>query len=246
LRGDMRGCAAITEPSKIDWTSARDGAIEDGMSFEPPSPRTSTSPSSGPSASPSSSPSASSSSPRARSQTRCRMRASSFADISAARRSRSGISTFSSLLITYAPFAPGAIAIASALASQRFLCQPDGLRLDVVKARHGVSHAGHPSGHPCGRPSGHPSGRLALWPKGGLSRAHCGFAGFRFCRHIYVATRSVQELDAPSSSACVLRRPSQRPAIASALATQRSSRRTAQATTRAAWCGADVGGAHAA
>lgn len=216
------------------------------MSLKPASPRTSASPSSGPSASPSSSPSASSSRLRARSQTWCRMRASRFADISADRRSRSGISTFSSLSIIYAPFAPGAFAIASALASQRLLVQPRGLRLDAVKARHGVSHAGHPSGHPCGRPSGHPSGRLALWPKGELSRAHCGFAGFRFCRHIYVATSSVQELDAPSSPACVLRRPSRRPAIASALATQRSSRRTAQATTRAAWCGADVGDADAA
>jgi len=235
----MRGCAAITEPSKIDWTSARDGAIEDGMSFDPASPRTSTSPSGGPSASPSSSPSASSSRLRARSQTRRPLRASGFADISADRRSRSGISTFSSLSIIYAPFAPGAIAIASALASQRFLCQPGGLR--AVKARHVVSHAGHPPGHPCGRPSG----RFALSPKAGLSRAHCGFAGFRFCRHIYVATRSVQGLDAPSSSACVLRRPSRRPAIASALAPQRSSRRTAQATTRAARCGAVAGDAHA-
>jgi hypothetical protein len=211
------------------------------MSFEPASPRTSTSPSGGPSASPSSSPSASNSSLRARPQRRCHMRASRFADISADRRSRSGISTFSSLLTIYAPFAPGAIAIASALASQRFLCQPDGLRLDAVKARHGVSHAGHPSGHPCGRPSGH----LALSPKAGLSRAWCGFAGFRFCRHIYVATRSVQELDAPSSPACVLRRPSRRPAIASALAMQRSPGRTAQATTRASSCGEVTGDAHA-
>ena len=215
------------------------------MSFDPASSRTSTSPSSGPSASPSSSPSASSSRLRARSQTRCRIRASRFADISADRCSRSSISTFSSLSIIYAPFAPGAIAIASTLASQRFLCQPRGLRLDAVKARHGVSHAGHPSGHPCGRPSGHPSGRLALSPKAGLSRADCGFAGFRFCRHIYVATRSVQELDAPSSLSCVLRRPSRRPAIASALATQRFPGRTAQATTRADWCGEDVGGGHA-
>lgn len=215
------------------------------MSFEPASSRTSTSPSGGPSASSSSSPSASNPSLRARSQTWCRLRASRFADISADRRSGSGISTFSSLSIIYAPFAPGAIAIASALASQRFLCQPDGLRLDAVKARHGVSRAGHPSGHPCGRPSGHPSGRLALCPKGELSRAWCGFAGFRFCRHIYVATRSVQELDAPSSFAGVLRRPSRRPAIASALATQRFVGRTEQATTRAARCGADVGDAHA-
>ncbi len=215
------------------------------MSFEPASPRTSTRSSSGPSASPSSGPSASNPSLRPKAQTQRRLRASGLADISADRRSRSGISTFSSLSNIYAPFALGAIAIASALASQRFLCQPDGLRLDAVKARHGVSHAGHPSGHPCGRPSGHPSGRLALWPKGELSRAHCGFAGFRFCRHIYVATRSVQELDAPSPSACVLRRPSQRPAIASALATQRFVGRTAQAMTRAAWCGADVGDAHA-
>lgn len=215
------------------------------MTFEPASPRTSTRSSGGPSASPSSSPSASNSSLRARSQTRRRMRASRIADISADRRSRSGISTLSSLSIIYAPLAPGAIAIASALATQRLLGQPRGLRLDAVKARHGVSHAGHPSGHPCGRPSGHPSGRLALWPKGELSRAHCGFARFWFCRHIYVATRSVQELDAPSSSACVLRRPSRRPAIASALATQRSSQRTAQATTRAARCSADVGDAHA-
>lgn len=211
------------------------------MSFDPASPRTSTRSSSGPSASPSSSPSASNSSLRARSQTRCRMRASRFADISADRRSRSSISTFSSLSIIYAPFAPGAIAIASTLASQRFLCQPDGLRLDAVKARHGVSHAGHP----CGRPSGRPCGRVALLPKGELSPAHCGFAGFRFCRHIYVATRSVQELDAPLSSACVLRRPSQSPAIASALATQRFFGRTAQATTRAARCGANVGDADA-
>lgn len=242
----MRGCAAITEPSKIDWTSARDGAIEDGMSFEPPSPRPSTSPSGGPSASPSSGPSASNPSLRPKAQTQRRLRASRFADISADRRGRSGISTFSSLLIIYAPFAPDAIAIASALASQRFLCQPRGLRLDAVKARYGVSHAGHPSGHPCGRPSGHPSGRLALSPKAGLLRAHCGFAGFWFCRHIYVATRSVHEFAAPSSFSCVLRRPSRRPAIASALATQRSSRRTAQATTRAASCGADVGDAYAA
>jgi hypothetical protein len=148
------------------------------MSFDPASPRTSTSPSGGPSASPSSSPSASSSRLRARSQTPCRMRASRFADISADRHGRSGISTFFSFSNIDAPFAPGAIAIASALASQRFLCQSDGLRLDAVKARYGVSHAGHPSGHPCGRPSGHPSGRLALWPKGELSRAHCGFARF--------------------------------------------------------------------
>jgi len=212
------------------------------MSFNPASPRTSTSPSGGPSASPSSSPSASSSRLRARSQTRRPLRASGFADISADRRSRSGISSLSNI---DAPFAPGAIAIASALASQRFLCQPRGLRLDAVNARHGVSHAGHPSGHPCGRPSGHPSGRLALSPKAGLSRAWCGFAGFRFCRHIYVATRSVREFAAPSSFSCVLRRPSQRPAIASALATQRSLGQTAQATTRAAWCGANVGGIHA-
>lgn len=212
------------------------------MPLEPASPRTSTSPSGGPSASPSSSPSASSSRLRARSQTRRPLRASGFADISADRRSRSGISTFSSLSNIDAPFAPGAIAIASALASQRFLCQPRGLRLDAVKARHGVSHAGHP----CGRPSGHPSGRMVLSPKAGLSRAHCGFARFSLCRHIYVATRSVQELDAPSSSACVLRRPSQRPAIASALATQRFPGRTAQTTTRADWCGADVRNAYAA
>jgi hypothetical protein len=211
------------------------------MSFEPASLRTSTSPSGGPSPSPSTGPSASHPSPRARSQTRCRMRASGLADISADRRSRSCISSFSSLSNIYAPFAPGAIAIASALASQRFLCQPGGLRLDAVKARHEVSHAGHP----CGRPSGHPSGRLALWPKGELSRAWCGFAGFRFCRHIYVATRSVQELDAPSSSACVFRRSSRRPAIASALATQRFFGRTAQAITRACWCGAVAGVAHA-
>jgi hypothetical protein len=215
------------------------------MSFDPASPRASTRSSSGPSASPSSGPSASDSSLRAGSQTRCRMRASRFADISADRRSRSAISTFSSLSITYAPFAPDAIAIASTLATQRFFCQPDGLRLDAVKARHGVSHAGHPSGHPCGRPSGHPSGRFAPWPKAGPSRVHCGFAGFRFCRHIYVATRSVHEFAAPSSFSCVLRRPSQRPAIASALATQRFFGRTAQATTRADWCGADVGGRYA-
>jgi hypothetical protein len=191
------------------------------MSFEPASPRTSTRSSGGPSASPSSGPSASSLSPRARSQTRCRMRASRFADISADRLSRSAISTFSSLSNIYAPFSPGALAIASTLATQRLLMQPPGLRLDAVKACHGVSHAGHPSGHPCGRPSGHPSGRFGLWPKGELSRAWCGFAGFRFCRHIYVATRWVQEFAAPSSLSCVLRRPSRRPAIASALATQR-------------------------
>lgn len=216
------------------------------MSLKPASPRTSTGPSGGPSPCSSSGPSASNPSLRARSQTRCRLRASGFADNSADRRSRSVIPAFASLSIIYAPFAPGAFAIASALASQRFLCQPDGLRLDAVKARHGVSHAGHPSGHPCGRPSGHPSGRLALSPKAGLSRAWCGFAGFRFCRHIYVATRSVQELDAPSSSACVLRRPSRRPAVASALAMQRSPGQTAQVTTRAARRNADVGDAYAA
>jgi hypothetical protein len=206
------------------------------MSFEPASPRASTRSSAGPSASPSSSPSASSSSLRARSQTWCRLCASRSSDISADRRGRSAISTFSSR--TYAPFAPDAIAIASTLATQRFLCQPGGLRLDAVKARHGVSHAGHPSGHP--------SGRLALSPKAGLSRAWCGFAGFRFCRHIYVATRSVHEFAAPSSFSCVLRRRSRRPAIASALATQRFVGRTAQATTRAASCGADAGDADAA
>ncbi len=222
------------QPALTDWTSARDGAIEDGMSFESASPRTSTSPSGGPSPSPS----ASNPSPRARSQTWCRLRASRFADISADRRSRSAISSFSNI---YAPLAPGAIAIASALATQRLLVQPRGLRLDAAKARHGVSRAGHP----CGRPSGHPSGRLALCPKGELSRAWCGFARFRFCRHIYVATRSVLELDAPSSSACVLRRPSRRPAIASALATQRFFGRTAQTMNRAAWCGANVGDTHA-
>jgi len=215
------------------------------MSFDPASPRTSTSPSSGPSASPSSGSSASSSRLRARSQTRCRIRASRFADISADRRSRSVISTFASLSIIYAPFAPGAIAIASALATQRFLCQPGGLRLDAVKARHGVSYAGHPSGHPCGRPSGHPSGRLVLWPKAGLSRAHCGFAGFRFCRHIYVATRSVHEFAAPSSFSCVLRRPSRRPAIASALATQRFLVEPRRQRLAPIGCGADVGDAHA-
>jgi hypothetical protein len=215
------------------------------MSFEPASPRTSTSPSSGPSASPSSGPSASNSSLRAPSQTRRRMRASRFADISADRRSRSGISTFSSLSIIYAPFALGAIAIASALASQRLLGQPRGLRIDAVKARHGVSHAGRPSGHPCGRPSGHPSGRFELWPKGELSPAWRGFAGFRFCRHIYVATRSVQELDAPSSSACVLRRPSRRPAIASALATQRFLVEPREQRLAPIGCGANVGDAHA-
>ena len=223
------------------------------MSFEPASPRTSTSPSGGPSASPSSSPSASNSSLRVRSQTRRRMRASRFADISADRRSRSGISTFSSLSILYAPFAPGAIAIASALATQRLLCQPRGPRLaaasrgpaEACQVTRGGRPCGRPSGHPCGRPSGRPCGRFALLPKAGLSRAHCGFAGFRFCRHLYVATRSVHEFAAPSSFSCVLRRPSQRPAIASALATQRFLGRTAQATTRAAWCGADVGDAHA-
>lgn len=203
------------------------------MSFDPASPRASTGPSSGPSPSPSSGPSASNPSLRARSQTRCRLRASGFADISADRRSRSVIPAFASLSIIYAPFAPGAIAIAFALASQRFLGQPRGLRLDAVKARHGVSHAGHPSG------------RLALSPKAGLSRAWCGFAGFRFCRHIYVATRSVQELDAPSSSACVLRRPSQRPAIASALAKQRFLVEPRRQRLAPIGCGADVGDAYA-
>lgn len=211
------------------------------MSFEPASPRTSTSPS----ASPSSSPSASNSSLRARSQTRCRMRASGLADISADRRSRSVISTFSSLSIIYAPFAPGAIAIASTLATQRLLVQPRGLRLAVVKARHWVSHAGRPSGHPCGRPSGHPSGRFAPWPKGELSRARCGFARFRFCRHIYVATRSVHEFAARSSFSCVLHCPSRRPAIASALATQRFLVEPRRQRLAPIGCGADVGDADA-
>ncbi len=215
------------------------------MSFEPASPRTSTSPSTGPSTSPSSSPSASSSRLRARSQTRCRMRASRFADISADRRSRSGLSTFSSLLNIYAPFAPDAIAIASALATQRLFVQPRGLRLAAASCRPAEACQVTFGGRPCGRPSGRPCGRVALSPKAGLSRVHCGFAGFRFCRYIYVATRSVHEFAAPSSFSCVLRRPSRRPAIASALATQRFFGRTAQATTRAVWCGADVGDAHA-
>lgn len=219
------------------------------MSFDPASPRTSTSPSGGPSASPSSSPSASNSSLRARSQTRCRMRASRFADISADRRSWSGISTFSSLSISYAPFAPGAIAIASALATQRLLMQPPGRRLaaasyDPVEACQ-VTFGRRPCGRLCGRPSGRPCGRFALAPKARFSRVHCGFAGFRFCRHIYVTTRSVHELDAPSSFSSVLRRPSRRPTIASALATQRFLVEPRRQRLAPIGCGADVGDAHA-
>jgi hypothetical protein len=212
------------------------------MSFESASPRTSTRSSSGPSASPSSGPSASNSSLSARSQTRCRLRALRFADISADRRNRSVIPAFSSLSIIYAPFAPGAIAIASALASQRLLVQPRGLRLAAASYDPAEACQVTFGGRPCGRPSG----RFALLPKGGLSRAHCGFAGFRFCRHIYVATRSVHEFAAPSSFSGVLRRPSRRPAIASTLATHRFLGRTARATTRTAWCDADVGDACAA
>ena len=219
------------------------------MSFEPASPRTSTSPSAGPSASPSSSPSASSSRLRARSQTRCRMRASRFADISADRRGRSGLSTFSSLLNIYAPFAPGTIAIASTLASQRLFVQPRGLRLAAASCGPAeacqVTFGGCPCGRPCGCPSGCPCGRFALSPKAGLSRVHCGFARLRFCRHIYVATRSVHEFAAPSLFSCVLRRPSQRPAIASALATQRFLVEPRRQRLAPIGCGADVGDAHA-
>jgi hypothetical protein len=57
------------------------------------------------------------------------------------------------------------------------------------------------------------------------------FAGFRFCRHIYVTTSSANEFDAISISASSLCRPSQHPAIASALATQRFLGETAQAGT---------------
>lgn len=215
------------------------------MSFESASPRTSTSPSARPSSGPSTSPSASNSSLRARSQTQCRARASRFADISADRRSRSGISTFSSLLNLYAPFAPGAIAIASALATQRLLCQPRRLRLAAASRGPAEACRVTRGGRPCGRPSGRPCGHFALLPKAGLSRAHCGFAGFRFCRHLYVATRSVHEFAAPSSFSCVLHRPSRRPAIASALATQRFLVEPRRQRLAPIGCGADVGGAHA-
>jgi hypothetical protein len=219
------------------------------MSFDPASPRTSTSPSSGPSASPSSSPSASNPSLRPKAQTQRRLRASGLADISADRRSRSVIPTFSSLSIIYAPFALDALAIASALATQRLLMQPPGLRLAAASCGPAeacqVTFGRRPCGRLCGRPSGRPCGRFALLPKAGLSRTHCGFAGFRFCRHIYVATRSVHEFAAPSSFSCVLRRPSQRPAIASALATQRFLVEPRRQRLAPIGCGANVGDAHA-
>ncbi len=66
--------------------------------------------------------------------------------------------------------------------------------------------------------------------EGGVFASVPPFAGFAFCRHIYVTTSSVHEFDAISISACALlshRRPSQHPAIASALATQRLLGRTA-------------------
>jgi hypothetical protein len=227
------------------------------MSLKPASPRTSTSPSGGPSPSPSTGPSASNPSLRPKAQTRRRLRASGLADISADRRGRSVISTFSSLSIIYAPLALGAIAIASALATQRLLMQPPGLRLAAASC--GPAEAcqvtfggrpcgrlcGRPSGRPCGRPSGRPCGRFALWPKARLLQVHCGFAGFRFYRHIYVATRSVHECAAPSSFSCVLRRPSRRPAIASALATQRFLVEPRRQRLAPIGCGADVGDAHA-
>ncbi len=112
-----------------------------------------------------------------------RLRALRFADIPTSpegrcigspRRSHSFLS-----MLPLAPFAPGAFAIASALASQRFSLAPPRWRADgarnganarPTKARP-LSRGGHPSGHPCGHPSGRPSGHLAPSQKRGLSAA---------------------------------------------------------------------------
>lgn len=95
-----------------------------------------------------------------------------------------------------------------------------GLRLDCSFAR----VVRRPPLRPPVRPPLSSSPALA---EGGVFASVPPFAGFAFCRHIYVATSSVHEFDAISISHVLFAAHPSTPAIASALATQRFLGRTA-------------------
>jgi hypothetical protein len=183
-----------------------------------------------------------------------RLRALRFADIStspevrcmgSARRSHSFLS-----MLLLAPFAPDALAIASALASQRFLGQPRRRRLaaafdgaaDGRQRPFRRSDGGPLCGPPCGPLSGPLCGRLPTSAKAGLSRSQRRLRALRFA-----------DIPTSQSGRCmsrVRRRPLRRSvqllaplapgaiAIASALAPQRSSAEPRRRRPAAALCGA--------
>ncbi len=213
------------------------------MNFEPASPRASTGSSGGPSPSPSSRSSASNSSLRAQAQTQRHLRASRFADISADRRSQSVIPTLASLSITYAPFALGAFAIASALATQRLLGQLRDRRHPALcgpAEACRVTFGGRSCGRPCGRPCGHPCGRIALSRKGGFSRAWRRLLALRFAD---ISTSQQGRCGSSMRSRYLPLLFAASPGIrtiASALAPQRFSAKPRRHGLGAAWCGAVV------
>ena len=186
-----------------------------------------------------------------------RLRALRFADIStspevrcmvSARRSHSFLS-----MLVLAPFAPGAFAIASALASQRFLGQPRRRRLaaafdgaaDGRQRPFRRSDGGPLCGPPCGPLSGPLCGRLATSAKAGFSRSQRGLRASRFAdistspigrcmgRVRRSPLRESVRLLAPVAPGAI--------AIASALAPQRFSAEPRRRRPAAAWCGAVVG-----
>jgi hypothetical protein len=154
-----------------------------------------------------------------------------------------------------APLPLGALALTSALATQRLPLAPPRLR-SLPAARCGANGRpraacsgsgegrprGRPSGHPCGHPSVHPSGRLADSPKGGFLATPGRLGALR------LADISASQIDRCMSSA---RRSSPyisssfvapfalgAIAIASALATQRFSAEPRSRRLAAAWRGA--------
>jgi hypothetical protein len=138
--------------------------------------------------------------------TQRRLRASRRADIPTPHQVRCTVTVALAQFFLSRPSRSGAIAIASALASQRFC--PD----------RSLSRGGRPSGRPCGRPSG----RTGSWPQAGPPAAQRRLRASRFAD--IPTSRSVRWTVTVGLGYFCLSRPSLPGAIAiaSALASQRS------------------------
>lgn len=238
MRGDMRGCAAITESANVRldfWARRSYFRCMNGFLVVPMQRRIvpaenpergSAGSSAGPSARTSAGPSGSNRPRSPRSQTQRHLRASRFADIPAAHQCRCmnpELAPPASPMI--ASLSLDAFALASALATQR--C---GRR----------SRKGHPPGHPSGHLPGHPSDS----PKGGFLAA---LGRLRAARFADIPTSPIDRCMSSERRSHLPSRQLLVPlalgtlAIASALAPQRFSAEPRRHRPGAAWGGA-VGG----